>query len=273
MPARRRHKKANGKGKLSKAQKSLVSTMIERKLDQRVEDKFIRDFFYSSIEGNWDATYHQVMTDITPVISQGDTVDTRTGLRLTPKFMRIAIRYVPQGYDSNLIDSESGNPVIVSQVPAKTPLEIFVVRVPRKTYDITPLNDLMQAFNTRYRSAGLWKQDVAMDVSQDLIKSFHLLDKKTLASRYNTQAVRLRDNPATGLSQARYINAPIMNFAQLQFKIPNKHMLYENTTNKDANYAYLLVTRVLDYRVDPTYTGTAAPLKLEYRRVFVYEDA
>ena len=248
--------------------------MIEHKLDARVEDKFVRDSLYTSIEQQWDAQFHQVITDITPTIPQGDSVSTRTGLRIHPKFMRIDLRYVPQGYDSDLLNSESANPVIVSQLPAKTPMEVFIVRLARKTYENTPLADIMSAINVRYRPPGLWKQDtLEAAVPQSILKSFNLLDKVSMASRYNSQMVRLRDDPNTGISVARMINCPLMTFGQLQFKFPTKFLLYENATDKDGNYAYLMVTRVLDTRVDPTFTGTAAPLKIEYRRVFVYEDA
>lgn len=263
-------RKARG---LTKSQKSLVTSMIDHKLDQRVEDKYIRDALYISTEANWDATYHMVATDITPTIVEGDTVSTRTGLRISPKFMRVDLRYVPQGYDSALVNSESPNPVIVSQVPSKTPMEAFVIRMPRKVYESTSLNDIMGAINTRYRPPGLWKQDTLEATAQNLVKSFHLLDKTVLSSRYNSQMVRLADSLNPTHSQCRMINSPLMSFGQLQFKFLNKFLLYENVSDKDANYSYLLITRVVDIRVDTTFTPSAAPLKLERRSVFVYEDA
>lgn len=268
-----KQKKGQRKKGLSKSQKDMVKSIIDTKLDDAVEDKFSRMSLYHSIEQQWDAQYHQTLSIITPQIYRGDNVNQRTGLRVHPKFMRVELRYIPHGYDSAIVDSESGNPILTGQVPTKTPLDIFIFRMARRTYTTLQSGDIMAAVNTRYRAPGLWKQDTLESVNQELLKALQLLHRQSLPSKYFSQMVRLRDDPVNFHSRCRVINCPIQSNARIQFKIPNKFMLYENSTDLDANYVYFMVCRQLDVRTDTTYTGVAAPLKLEYRTVFVYEDA
>ena len=286
--AKKRHgnKRKTGKGKfkrkgrrtaatLSKNQKKAVKAIVDHKLDARIEDKFVRMPLGVSIEGSYSGSYGMVLQEITPQLVVGDTVSERTGLKVQPKFMRMNIQYIPQGYDSPFIDTESSNPVFSQgQLPPKIPLEVFVFRMVRKHYDSTPTNDLMQAINVKYRPAGLWKQDVLeINVPQETVRGLRLLKRAKLSSRYSSQIVRMKDDPALFHSRARVINCPLQSSAIMTWKFPSKNMLFENVNNYDANYVYFAAFRTENFLIDHAWTPSAAPTKLIYRTCFVYEDA
>lgn len=270
--------KSNGKRKasnrgLTKSQTDLVKSIIDDKLDDRIEDKFLIDSLYTSIEQDWSPANHALVHEISPVISQGSAEGQRAGIFVYPKFMRIAIRYIPHGYNTPVVDLSSTNPVLHGQVPAKTPLEVMVFRMTRQAFSSTNLMSLLQAVNVRFRPTGLWRQDSLLNViPQELLKGITLLHRAQVGSKYFSTMVRTVDSQG-GAPQCRTINAPLQSDLEFSFKFPNKKMLFENQTNRTVNYIYFMVCRQMDLRLDTAYTPVATPEKLAVRKCFVYEDA
>lgn len=209
----------------------------------------------------------------------GDGLHERTALKVNPKFLRIALRYIPQGYDSNLADLQANPPVTHSMFPPKTPMEVIVFRMTRLSYLTFSADDIQSAANAKWRVPGLWKQDVETDNIQDAVKALHFITKCKMSSLYSSTVIKIDDSGPNGAPRGRGINTPLASYKQIQFKLPNKQMLFRNLDdqgqpdNLDANWRYLMLCRVSDVRVPTGYYNLADPYAIDVRKCFVYEDA
>lgn len=279
----RNGKKRNGKGfrkgkPLSKSQLDVVKSVVDTKLDAAVEDKYSLDPGYTNLIHTWDIPTRISLQQFTPIVSRGDDVDERTGLRISPKFMRFFLRWIPQGYNSNILDLTGNPPVTHSSVPPKTPLEVFFFRMPRLAAATFALADIRQAVNIKWRPKGVWKQDYLTAELQDLVKSMRLIHKTTLPALYSNTVIKIDDAGPGATPRGRGVCTPLAAYKEVQFKLLNKKLLYQNEagglpTNVPANYVYYIAMRVRDDRVPIGYYNLADPFSMEYRKLFVFEDA
>ena len=102
---KRKYKRSSRrKVQVSKVHKKLLNDMLNKKLDQAIEDKYKITAFSNIISG-YDATNRDLLQELSPAISQGTSSNERLGTKIKFKHLSLMIRMLPAQYNNKFTSS------------------------------------------------------------------------------------------------------------------------------------------------------------------------
>lgn len=249
--------------------KQAVANLIDKKLDARIEDKYLLDVNYTSLrtgDADNDSTHFGYLRDITPSIPKGTDENNRVGDNVFMKFMSIQTVLKGHNFAAGVTLAETN---ALNLFPAGIPVDCHLFRI--ISGEIPTVADM----SATYRREGLWPQDVVQDddeIKQKLkiqkIKSFRL------KAQYRTIFGNQEDtSTGTPVVDCVAYSVPQMTFHTENVSIKQKWLI-NDTTNFPMKYSYYLY---VDYKPQAWRqhydTQLLSMPDLDIRFRWVYEDA
>lgn len=273
---RKRHSR-KGQGKLSaKRTKKIVSDMLKKKLDERIEDKYkITDWI--DIVNNYQSGEKDLLVELSPAISKGTGSSERISDKIFLKHISLMLRYRPKDQVVQIpvlpASTTGGNyPLGTGECPLDSNLpdvEVFLVKINRALNDAA---EVYQALRVKFRQAGLWKQEMDQNVGQNAVRSVKLCEKVKMKrrSRFATWIRSSNDPPD---DETGYMTACITaeSYKNVHHGVYKK-VLLEDGPGNPQNFTYFLYFQ-FGNKFPTSYITDLGPRMLNYRIRWVYEDA
>lgn len=305
-------RKGKGRGKsraLTKSAEEQVKKIVDRKLDNRVEDKFILDQGYTDTTDEWAADTFMSVQDLT-----FNSLDTGTGQshfigsKIWLKGLKLRVRVLQQYAINTAVrpnpDEHDGWTLRPVECPisANLPIDCYVVRTPAQmklNLDADWKNEFRKICKNKfYKDAGYYKQDLDQNDSQSGLVGFKLLKHFQIQPKVRTflaPTVNKTINADAGeqyLEDLPYlVNVPMQTNADVYVPINQKILIDGTSDGEPMKYDYILFCQFHGYHryrnleassdrptpVDGQDIGAyneLNPLEMfQYRRCWIYEDA
>ena len=269
-PRRRKPKKA-----LTKRESSQVKKMIDKALDNRIEDKFRLDSSFNTVLGAWSNLDRGVVADVTPTISVGTGAHERIGDKIYLKGAKLQFRYLPCERNVVLDVDQISNSIVMSQspVPQFPPMRVYLYSIVEKVHSQLSATELRAALDAKYTPPGLWRQDMAQDTAQDTVKAIRTLKKFTMPTKYNILTTSVVGDPAVGTpDRIQVIASPKMETFSCYLPIKKK-LEISNVDNMPTMQRFGIYYTDYSHWTATSVMVQDEPNMLDIRKCWIYEDA
>lgn len=270
----KRRKFSRKKGLDKKAVKT-VKQLIDRKLDEAVEDKYSLDQNFIPVVANYDNASRSLIYEIGPTINRGDQQGQRLSNKINMKYLKMQIR-LAGGRTNVKVVSDPVNQTItyVNNLFEDSPkVRIKVVRVVKALADQLGLQTLRDSLDAKYPPYGFWRQDFDQDLGHNVTKGCKTLAKTMLSLKYRQFTTPINENVALNLPMAvQVVHVPQFTHTEMFIKLTKKWEL-DDATSENISYRYFLFVQFDSKWNDGTYDPVGPPTFLDIRRMYVYEDA
>jgi len=264
---------------LSKSAYKAVTQIVDRKMDQAVEDKFLLDSAYIGSAHLFNNISRSLIREITPTIPQGTGDSERIGSQIKMKRLSIQFRLIPR-FQNHKLPTDATLLTITAnpwQQPTQ-PLKIFIVKVDRLYCDnILVLNDLLDELRTivlpvKFKEAGTWTQDIVTSTGHGAKQTVRKMGSCDLQVKYRSTSVRVWE-PVTSANYVQVLSAGQLSHKYLNIKIDTKWQL--NIGNQDSKFRYFMYVQFANNYNNYVYNrgGALQPHEFSHRFLWVYEDA
>lgn len=270
--AQRKRGRKRGKRKaLTKKQKDVVETIVEEKLKEDKETKYVNNFTHAGqgtlnnyetlteVSAGVDTAYSRVYKKLNVVIPEGDDYKSRDGDKVMLKSLQLRFRIKPQ----DAYDFIAAGSVISNDWFSKPEFRGYILRVD-KASNLGPA-DLDQCLR---RPTENW-MDTRQTSGRSMRKAFTIVHKFKLDVKY--RHVMSVIDPGASSKEGWMIKVPEITHKTIVANINKKLLFNASGGNEPLKYDYYMFMTYRPYLAD-SYTVTTFPAYINYWTSYTFQD-